>query len=68
MSTPQAPAQPRLDSAENLKLLLNEWGDSLVQVFESMTDRRPPTLGQETMTCPATQRPTRAERRCGVGT
>jgi flagellar motor switch protein FliN/FliY len=31
----------RLDQAENAKALLGEWGESLAQVLESMTDQRP---------------------------
>ncbi len=31
----------RLDAVENAKLLLGQWGDSLAQVLESMTDQRP---------------------------
>jgi flagellar motor switch protein FliN/FliY len=31
----------RLETAENAKLLLGQWGDSLAQVLESMTDQRP---------------------------
>jgi flagellar motor switch protein FliN/FliY len=31
----------RLDAVENVKLLLGQWGDSLAQVLESMTDQRP---------------------------
>ena len=31
----------RLDAVENAKLLLDQWGDSLAQVLESMTDQRP---------------------------
>lgn len=31
----------RLEAVENAKLLLGQWGDSLAQVLESMTDQRP---------------------------
>lgn len=31
----------RLEPAENAKLLLGQWGESLAQVLESMTDQRP---------------------------
>ena len=40
MSTGDSKAR-RLDAAESVKLLLDEWGESLAQVLESMTDQRP---------------------------
>jgi len=33
--------QARLDAAENVKLLLSQWSESLEQALESMTDQRP---------------------------
>jgi flagellar motor switch protein FliN/FliY len=41
MSTIEPKDQPRLDAAENVGPLLNQWAESLEQVLESMTDQRP---------------------------
>jgi flagellar motor switch protein FliN len=39
MTEPKAPL--RLDSAEHLKTILDQWAESLALVFESMADQRP---------------------------
>ncbi len=41
MSIPEGKLRSRLDSAENVRQLLDDWGESLAQVLESMTDHRP---------------------------
>jgi len=41
MSTLEHQEPFRWDAAENVKLLLSQWGESLEQVLESMTDQRP---------------------------
>jgi flagellar motor switch protein FliN/FliY len=41
MSAPEGKTRTRLDSAENVRQLLDGWGESLAQVLESMTDQRP---------------------------
>jgi flagellar motor switch protein FliN/FliY len=44
----------RLDSVDNAKLLLGQWGDSLAQVLESMTDQRP-EVDWQTVTGPLSE-------------
>jgi flagellar motor switch protein FliN/FliY len=44
----------RLEAAENVKLLLGQWGESLAQVLESMTDQRPEVQWQ-TVTGPLSE-------------
>jgi flagellar motor switch protein FliN/FliY len=46
MSMDEHQGQARLDAAENVKLLLDQWGESLEQVLESMTDQRPAVAWQ----------------------
>ncbi len=41
MSTEDRNSHPRMGSAENARVLLDEWSESLAQVLESMTDQRP---------------------------
>jgi flagellar motor switch protein FliN len=41
MSAAEGKSQFRLDSAENARLLLDQWAESLAQVLESMTDQKP---------------------------
>jgi len=41
MSNIEDKPQPPLDAVENAKLLLDQWGESLAQVLESMTDQKP---------------------------
>ncbi|HEY2016050.1 MAG TPA: flagellar motor switch protein FliN [Bryobacteraceae bacterium] len=48
MNTGEHNGQPRLDSVENVKALLSQWGESLEQVLESMTDQRPAAHWQAT--------------------
>jgi hypothetical protein len=46
MSTIEPRGQFRLDTAENVSPLLNQWTESLEQVLESMTDHRPAVAWQ----------------------
>ena len=46
MSTIEPRGQFRLDTAENVSPLLNQWTESLEQVLESMTDQRPAVAWQ----------------------
>ena len=46
MNTPDGKTRTRLDSLENVRQLLDDWGESLAQVLESMTDQRPEILWQ----------------------
>ncbi len=41
MSTGERKAEGGLDAIDSVKVLLDEWGGSLAQVLESMTDQRP---------------------------
>jgi flagellar motor switch protein FliN/FliY len=41
MSIGEPRSQSRFETEENVKVLLDQWGESLEQVLESMTDQRP---------------------------